>query len=122
MSVDNLSNFMAAIGSSDDLAQQAVVAIDGTADPSAFVALGQANGYEFTVDEVVSNFDSTGSDEGAGELSEADLENVAGGGFTRQAVGAAMLSRMGRMNNVPDWANQTCAAARMTPNFSLKNR
>ncbi|MEO2018987.1 MAG: Nif11-like leader peptide family natural product precursor [Fuerstiella sp.] len=122
MSVENLSNFMAAIGSSDDLAQQAVVAIDGTADPSAFVALGQANGYEFTVDEVVSNFDSTGSDEGAGELSEADLQNVAGGGFRRQAVGTAMLSRMGRMNNVPDWASQTCAAARMTPNFSLRNR
>lgn len=118
MSAENLSNFMVAIGSSDDLAQQAVVAIDGTADPSAFVALGQANGYEFTVDEVISNFDSTGSD----ELSEADLANVAGGGFKRQAVGTAMLSRMGRMNNVPDWANQTCAAARMTPNFSLKNR
>ena len=122
MSTENLSKFMDAIGSSDDLAQQAVVAIDGSSNPSAFVALGQTNGYEFTVDEVVSHFDSIGSDEGANELSEAELENVAGGAFKRRAVGAAMLGRMGKMNNVPDWANRVCAAARMTPNFSLKNR
>ena len=90
MATENLHNFLNAI--TDSLARDACRALDGSSDPSAFVALGKANGYEFTNDEVVAYFN------------DADDRSSGSGGYNRLATGVSMFRRMGRMAVVPSWA------------------
>lgn len=89
MSADNLHSFLGTI--KDTLARDACKAMDGSKDPSAFVALGKANGFEFTNEEVIAYFNDA---------------NDTNGGYNRLATGVSMFRRMGRMNMVPSWASR----------------
>ncbi len=99
MSLESLQSFMTSI--KDSLGREACQAMDGSSDPSAFVALGKANGHDFTNDEVISYFNDT------------DALESTNGEYDRLATGVSMFRRMGKMKLVPSWA------ARMY-NFSVQ--
>ena len=106
---DNVEKFIEAINGSDDLAQAAQDALDGSEDPSAFVELAGKNGYQMTNDDVSSYFSDLLSAGKPAEISDADLENVAGGkdaapGITRPGlVSTIKMFRRFSFNRTPSW-------------------
>lgn len=72
MSKQQVNDFRGAIAADPALAEQVKVVMDAGGDPAALLALARARGFEFTraeADEVLAE----------GELSELELELVAGG-------------------------------------------
>jgi predicted ribosomally synthesized peptide with nif11-like leader len=63
-----------------DTALQAEIKKAGS-DPQAFVALAKKKGYDFTVDELKKHAENK-----KGELSQEDLDKVAGGGVVVTTV------------------------------------
>ena len=84
---ENVQKFIEAINGSDDLAQAAQDALDGSEDPTAFVELAVKNGYEVTNDDVSSYFGDLLSAGKPAEIKDEDLENVAGGKDVHYNVG-----------------------------------
>ena len=75
MSQKALVEFMAKSEQDPELMAQAKGVIENTDSPDQFVALGKQHGFDFTGKEVVQFFSKMDNE----ELSEADLEAVAGG-------------------------------------------
>ncbi len=85
MSVESLKQFIQKLGTDDALAGK----FKGvSADPNAVIALGKEYNYEFTAEDMRDLKKQQGE-----ELSDKELENVAGGFVTATAVvvGAAVV-------------------------------
>ncbi len=86
MSTESLKQFIQKLGTDDALAGK----FKGiSADPNAVIALGKEQGYEFTAEDMKALKEQQGD-----ELSDQELENVAGGFVTATAVavGAAVVA------------------------------
>lgn len=78
MSQENVQQFYATVQNNEQLQQQLGAAQSKEAFKEKAVQLGQENGYTFTADEVDAFLNQSGQQQG--ELSEGELEAVAGGG------------------------------------------
>ena len=81
MSKESLEQFMEKVGSDDELRSsiESQLDSDGNISVDALIAFGADNGCDFTVDDL----------EGAAELSDKQLEGVAGGSYTDAAARGA---------------------------------
>lgn len=103
MSIQDMKSFVDKAFSDDNLGTALQDAISGaqSADvPGALVALGEKNGFTFTEQEAIQAKDmlKPGSS-GDGELTDAQLEMVAGGGWGRDANDWLR----GAVKTVSDW-------------------
>lgn len=75
-----ISRFIQAVNQSPDLRENVRQVLEGSEDPSGFVALGRKNGYEFSEADARSYFkEALAPPKERGELGEKDLESVSGG-------------------------------------------
>src|SRR5262245_2291411 len=96
MSLDAASKFVAKVNGDSALKDKVASAIEGKSDNEAaanFVALGKANGFDFTADEAIVLRDCAVAVMN-GEMSNAELDSVAGGADLRSV--ASMVFGGGR--------------------------
>ena len=79
MSKEAVVAFLAQAKDDEALMTKVRNAVEDSEDPTALIALGQENGFEFTAKEAVSFFRDADND----DLSEDDLAAVAGGAISR---------------------------------------
>lgn len=92
MSIENLNQFLQAVSQDSSLQQQLLQpAIEGESLANKVVELGQEKGYQFTLTEVSDWMELMAAQTAnySGELSEEELEAVAGAGPIGGAIGAA---------------------------------
>jgi predicted ribosomally synthesized peptide with nif11-like leader len=112
MGRETVESFIKAINESTELQNQARSALEGAQDPSGFVQLGKKSGYEFTETDAKAYFDEVLGAQQPAELSEEELENVAGGAGAKDMPSPA--SRLGetirmfkglKLNAAPRWTS-----------------
>ena len=111
MSQETVEKFIQAVNDSTDLQTKCKGALDGAADPSGFVAVAKENGFEFTESDATSFFGDVLGAEQPAELSDQELENLAGGAGSKDMP--SPTSKLGRtvrmfqglkLNNNPRWS------------------
>ena len=83
MSMEELKRFGADVKENKELQEAAKAAGD---DAEAITKLANEKGYDFTVEDL-----KAAKEEAKGELSEEQLDNVAGGGVVVEAVGTTVV-------------------------------
>jgi predicted ribosomally synthesized peptide with nif11-like leader len=90
MSIANVQSFLEQVTQNQSLQEELATAMEAENDRQAVTALGQSKGYDFTADELWQEIQKRQteiqSNKDAGELSESDLETIAGGGVVEDAV------------------------------------
>ncbi len=79
MSMKNVIELIKAINEDPELQARAQTALDGSVDATAFVAFAKEAGYEVNDEDVTGYFTTLLSAPGPGELSDEQLNEVAGG-------------------------------------------
>ncbi|MBE7383669.1 MAG: Nif11-like leader peptide family natural product precursor [Leptolyngbya sp. SIO1E4] len=83
MSVESVQSFLTAVSEQQELQTQLTAALDAENDRQAVTDLAQASGYDFTPEELWQEVQARQNDikrrQKAGELSDEELEAVAGG-------------------------------------------
>jgi predicted ribosomally synthesized peptide with nif11-like leader len=111
MSQETVEKFIQAVNESTELQAKCKRALDGAADPSGFVAVAKANGFDFTESDAMSFFGDVLGAEQPAELSDQDLEKVAGGAGSKDMP--SPTSRLGntvrmfqglKLNKNPSWS------------------
>jgi predicted ribosomally synthesized peptide with nif11-like leader len=87
---NTVQEFLAKVEEDQALQTQLAQALESDNDREAVTALAKSKGYEFSSDELWAEIQKRqaefSSKEAAGELSDAELEAVAGGGGTAEIV------------------------------------
>ena len=83
MSVESVQSFLTAVSEQQELQTQLTAALDAENDRQAVTDLAQSNGYDFTPEElwqeVQARQNAVKQRQRSGELSDEELEAVAGG-------------------------------------------
>jgi predicted ribosomally synthesized peptide with nif11-like leader len=111
MASDAVHKFITAVNSSPDLRAKTQKAIDGSKDPSGFVAVAKAAGYDFSLQDAKTYFEnvlSSTEPPGSGQLKDEDLDLVSGGKDTSPRLGTPLTTTVKmfqqmRFNDLPGW-------------------
>ena len=79
MGQQEVGAFVNVVNNSPELMRKCQDALEGSEDPSAFVSLAKENGHDFTEDDARSFFSETFAASRPTEMSDDELERVAGG-------------------------------------------
>jgi predicted ribosomally synthesized peptide with nif11-like leader len=90
MSMEAIRLFLEKVSEDSELQQKVEECVGDEAGPDRFVTLGQEHGFEFSPREAVYHFYEAQNE----ELSDADLENVAGGATRFASLGANLSQRV----------------------------
>jgi predicted ribosomally synthesized peptide with nif11-like leader len=102
MASDVVHKFIIAVNNSPELRAKTQKAIDGSNDPSGFVAVAKTAGYEFSLEDAKTYFNNVLSStkrpgEFKGELTDEDLDLVSGGKDTSPASRSSALTTTVKM-------------------------
>ena len=94
MTVTAVQEFLTKVGEDEALQGELATALDAENDRQAVTELADSKGYDFTPEELWAEVQKRQAEapEGAGELSDEDLEAVAGGATPALAVGVIGVS------------------------------
>jgi predicted ribosomally synthesized peptide with nif11-like leader len=108
MSHEAVGKFVEAINQSPGLKEKCRKVVDGSDDPAGFVALGRANGFEFSEEDARSYFGILLGQPGPGELGDQDLAKVAGGFGGADLLTARYRSQaiFQNLKSTPSWVLQ----------------
>jgi predicted ribosomally synthesized peptide with nif11-like leader len=98
MSIQAVNQFLTKVGEDQQLQAELAQAMEAENDRQAATELGAKHGYEFTPEELASEVENRQSEfqsrQSANELSEEELEAVAGG-FCTPAIAVATVGAAG---------------------------
>jgi predicted ribosomally synthesized peptide with nif11-like leader len=104
MSIASVQEFLGKVSDDQSLQEELAIAMGSENDREAVTALAQSKGYDFTSDELAQEIENRQAEaqerQAAGELSDEELEAVAGGEFVVSTGIAASIILAGGLASV----------------------